>query len=68
MMRSRSGLRLSLRDAEQTVERLDPQEGIVLTASNGYGLEEAATDETDAAAVRRLADARVERALAYRPA
>jgi TldD protein len=67
MMRSRSGLRLSLRDAEQTVERLDPQEGIVLTASNGYGLEEAATDETDAAAVRRLADALVERAMAYRP-
>ena len=67
MMRSRSGLRLSLRDAEQTVERLDPQEGIVLTASNGYGLEEAATDETDATAVRRLADALVERALAYRP-
>ena len=67
MMRSRSGLRLSLRDAEQTVERLDPQEGIVLTASNGYGLEEAATDETDGAAVRRLADALVERALAYRP-
>ena len=67
MMRSRSGLRLGLRDAEQSVERLDPQEGIVLTASNGFGLEEAATDQTDAAAVRRLADALVERALAYRP-
>jgi TldD protein len=68
MMRTRSGLALNLRDAEQTVERLDPQEGIVLTASNGYGLEESATDETDAGAVRRVADALVERALAYRPA
>lgn len=67
MMRTRSGLQLNLRDAEQTVERQDPQEGIVLTASNGYGLEESATDETDAAAVRRLADALVERTLAYRP-
>jgi TldD protein len=67
MMRTRSGLRLNLRDAEQTVERQDPQEGIVLTVSNGYGLEEAATDETDPAAVQRLADALVERATAYRP-
>jgi TldD protein len=67
MMRTRSGLRLNLRDAEQTVERQDPQEGIVLTASNGYGLEEAATDDTDPAAVQRLAAALVERALAYRP-
>ena len=39
----------------------------MLTVSNGYGLEEAATDEMDAAAIRRLADALVERALAYRP-
>jgi len=67
MMRTRSGLRLNLRDAEQAVERQDPQEGIVLTASNGYGLEELSTDETDPATVRRLADTLVERALAYRP-
>jgi len=67
MMRTRSGLRLNLREAEQTVERQDPQEGIVLTASNGYGLEESATDTTDPAEIRRLADALVERALAYRP-
>ena len=67
MMRTRSGLRLNLRDAEQSVERQDPQEGIVLTVSNGYGLEEAATDDTDPAAVQQLADALVERATAYRP-
>jgi TldD protein len=68
MMRTRSGLRLNLRDAEQSVERQDPQEGIVLTVSNGYGLEEAATDATDAAPVRQLALELVERARAFRPA
>ena len=68
MMRTRSGLRLNLRDTEQSVERQDPQEGIVLTVSNGFGLEEAATDATDASSVRRLADELVERALAFRPA
>ena len=67
MVRTRTGLRLNLRDAEQTVERQDPQEGIVLTASNGYGLEESATDEITPAAVRRLADDLLERATAYRP-
>ncbi|HET6744888.1 MAG TPA: TldD/PmbA family protein [Candidatus Limnocylindria bacterium] len=67
LARTRSGLRLGLRDAEQSADRLDPQEGIVLTASNGYQLEESSTDLTDVDAVRRLADALVDRALASRP-
>ena len=67
LARTRAGLRLGLRDAEQSADRLDPQEGIVLTASNGFQVEEASTDSTDADAVRLLADALVERALASRP-
>ena len=62
MARTRSGLRLGLRDAEQSADRLDPQEGVVLTVSNGHRLEEASTDLTDADAVRRLAEGLVERA------
>ncbi|HYN63223.1 MAG TPA: TldD/PmbA family protein, partial [Candidatus Limnocylindrales bacterium] len=67
LARTRSGLRIGLRDAEQSADRLDPQEGIVLTTSNGHQLEEASTDRIDADAVRRLADELVERTLAVRP-
>ncbi|HET7520016.1 MAG TPA: TldD/PmbA family protein [Candidatus Limnocylindria bacterium] len=55
MVRSREGLRLSLRDAEQAVVRQDPQEGVVLTASDGHRLQEASSDRTDAETVRQLA-------------
>jgi TldD protein len=67
LAQTRSGLRLDLRDAEQSADRLDPQEGVVLTVSNGFQLEEASTDATDADAVRALADALVERAMGTRP-
>jgi TldD protein len=62
MARTRTGLRIGLRDAEQSADRLDPQEGVVLTVSNGHRLEEASTDLTDADAVRRLARDLVDRA------
>jgi len=64
---SRDGLRLDLRDAEQTATRLDPRSGVVLTVSNGYGLEEASTHDLDPATVRSLATALVDRARAYQP-
>lgn len=64
---SRDGLRLDLRDAEQTASRLDPQDGIVLTVSNGYGLEEASTHEVNPQAVEALAEELLERARHYRP-
>lgn len=67
MVRQREGIRLDLRDAEQSASRLDPQDGIVLTASTGYGLAEASTDRLDPDAVRALAAELVERATAYRP-
>ncbi|MEP6469370.1 MAG: TldD/PmbA family protein [Chloroflexota bacterium] len=67
LARTRSGLRIGLRDAEQSADRMDPQEGIVLTTSNGHQLEEASTDRTDADAVQRLAAELVERTLATRP-
>ena len=67
MVRSRQGLRFELRDAEQDTGRLDPQDGIVLTASTGHGLEEASTDHLDPDSVRRLADELSERAASYRP-
>lgn len=47
MYRRVNGLELHLLDAEQNVERRQPDEGIVLTASNGYHLIEAFTDETE---------------------
>jgi TldD protein len=56
LVQTRSGLRLDLRDAEQSVNRLDPQEGVVLTASDGHLLQEASSDQLDAASVRQLAD------------
>lgn len=52
---SSSGVRLALRDGEQSVARRDPSEGIVLTASDGYALEEVATGATDEASVRAAA-------------
>lgn len=67
LARTRTGLRLGLRDAEQSADRLDPQEGVVLTVSNGYQLEESSTDLTDVDTVRKLADALVDRAIASRP-
>lgn len=63
----RDGTQLDLRDAEQRASRLDPQDGIVLSVSNGFGLEEASTDDLDPVAVNALADDLVERARAYRP-
>jgi TldD protein len=60
LVQRRSGLRLDLRDGEQGVTRLDPQDGVVLTASDGHRLEEASSDVLDPAAVRRLADDLVE--------
>ena len=49
------GVRLSLRDGEQQAARQDPRHGVVLTASNGSFLEEAATDSTEPGAVRAAA-------------
>jgi TldD protein len=56
LVQTRSGLRLDLRDGEQAVNRLDPQEGVVLTASDGHRLQEASGDQLDPTSVRRLAD------------
>jgi TldD protein len=56
LVESRSGLRLNLQDAEQSVTRVDPQEGVVLTASDGHRLQEASTDRLDPDSVRRLAE------------
>ena len=50
-----SGVRLALRDGEQSVSRRDPSEGVVLTASDGHALEEVATGATDEASVRAAA-------------
>jgi TldD protein len=50
-----SGVRLALRDGEQSVSRRDPSEGVVLTASDGYALEEVATGATDEGSVRAAA-------------
>ena len=58
------GVRLSLRDGEQSAGRRDPQQGIVLTAAGGAYLEEVATDATDEASVRRAADELVARVTA----
>lgn len=72
---SSSGVRLALRDGEQSVARRDPSEGIVLTASDGHALEEVATGATDEASVRvaarsliaSLRDRRVRRPVAGTP-
>ena len=50
-----SGVRLAVRDGEQSVSRRDPSEGVVLTASDGHALEEVATGATDEASVRAAA-------------
>ncbi len=49
---SSSGVRLALRDSEQGVSRRDPSAGVVLTASDGYEIEEVAVGATDEASVR----------------
>jgi TldD protein len=49
---SSSGVRIALRDGEQSVSRCDPSDGVVLTASDGHALEELATGATDEASVR----------------
>jgi TldD protein len=67
LARSGEGLRLALRDGDRTAFRLDPQSGVVLTVSNGFSLEEAATDRTDPVSVRALARKLVARARANRP-
>jgi len=68
MVRTREGIRLDLRDGEQSASRLDPQDGVVLTASNGYHLAEASTDDLAPEAVRAMASQLVERALGSQPA
>ena len=67
LVSNRQGVRFDLRDAQQDTARLDPRDGIVLTASNGYGLEEASSDRLDLESVRRLANELCERAASYRP-
>jgi TldD protein len=67
LVRSTVGQGIDLRDGDQTARRLDPQSGIVITASNGHALEEAATDATEPEPVRALARALVERVRAARP-
>lgn len=67
LARATEGLDLELRDDEQSAKRLDPVGGVVLTVSNGYALEEAATDRTDPDSVHAMARELVERARAYRP-
>jgi TldD protein len=67
LVSNRQGVRFDLRDAQQDTARLDPRDGIVLTASNGYGLEEASSDRLDPESVRRLANELCERAASYRP-
>mgnify|MGYP006282649289 CR=1 FL=1 len=57
---SSSGVRLALRDGEQSVSRRDPSEGVVLTASDGFALEEVATGATDEASVRAAAQTLLE--------
>ncbi|HEV2123989.1 MAG TPA: TldD/PmbA family protein [Chloroflexota bacterium] len=65
LVMSADGVRLNLRDGEQSASRTDPRHGIVLTASNGAYLEEEATAETDEASVRTAARRLVERAKAH---
>jgi len=66
LARATVGLDLELSDDEQSARRLDPVGGVVLTVSNGYGLEEAATDRTDRDSVQAMARELVERALSHR--
>jgi TldD protein len=61
LVRYGSGLQIDLRDSEQSATRVDPQSGIVLTASNGHRLEEAASDAVDRDSVRQLAASLLER-------
>ncbi len=61
LVRFGSGSSVVLRDGEQQANRLDPQSGIVLTASTGHELEETATDDLDPAAVQAAARALVDR-------
>jgi TldD protein len=67
LVQTRAGLRLNLQDAEQTVNRLDPQEGVVLTASDGHLLQEASSDQLDPDTIRALADELVETVAARQP-
>ncbi len=62
LVRFGEGAGLVLRDGEQRANRLDPQSGIVLTASTGYELEESASDDLDPIAVRAAARDLVDRA------
>jgi TldD protein len=61
LVRFGEGAGLLLRDGEQRANRLDPQSGIVLTASTGHELEETASDDLDPLAVRAAARALVDR-------
>jgi len=57
LVRLGDGTAMRLADGEQRASRVDPQSGIVLTASGGRTLEEAATDALDPESVRALAAA-----------
>ncbi len=62
LVRMGEGTGITLRDGQQQANRLDPQNGVVLTASTGYSLEESATDALDPASIRAAAAELVERA------
>ena len=61
LVKSASGVRLSLRDGEQQASRRDPAHGVVLAAFNGRFMEEEATADTSPEAVSAAARALVER-------
>lgn len=61
LVRFGSGSSVILRDGEQQARRLDPQSGLVLTASTGFELEEIATDDLDPASVQAAAHSLIER-------
>ncbi|HET7767188.1 MAG TPA: hypothetical protein VFN74_00350, partial [Chloroflexota bacterium] len=64
LVKSEDGVRISLRDGEQSASRAEPRTGVVFTVSNGSYLEEEATGDTSEEAVRAAAARLVERAAA----
>src|SRR5688500_405837 len=64
LVKSEDGVRISLRDGEQSASRAEPRTGVVFTVSNGAYLEEEATGDTSEEAVRAAAARLVERAAA----
>ena len=67
LVKSEDGVRINLRDGEQSASRAEPRTGVVFTVSNGAYLEEEATGDTSEDALRAAAARLVERA-AGRPA